>query len=466
MKKDRPIKALTYFTGFFVISAALLLSVFFLLTALGLLNPRQEKLIVRTPNISKTYDGAPLEGTPPEITYGQLRDGHILEVLEVARHTQVGVYENAPQFRIMDESGADVTKQYAIEAHYGSFTVHPREIILYSPEKSKVYDSTPLTADAVILRGGSLVPGHTLEAEPGSSIILPGTEAIRPVYRILSETGEDVTDQYEICELLGKLTVTAIPITVATESAQKVYDGQSLSAKGWSHTAGQLLEGHTLEMAVTSQLKNVGTADNEGVGRVLDQDGKDVSNLYRFIYQFGTLEVQPIPLYIKTMSSQMVYNGTALSCPEWELTGGDLEPGAVIQMKDYPAQTNVGTVDNIIHFTVTDAQGKDISDRYHLQCTYGTLSIQPRPISIRTGSAEKVYDGLPLSCDSFEIIQGSLCENDRIQITGISITNVGYSQNYAVDCTVYRIAPDGTATDVSSCYRISIDFGILQITAN
>lgn len=466
MKQGKEVKVTSYVAGFFVIAAALLLTVFLILTMIGLIHPRQQRLTVYTPNISKTYDGTSLSGSQPTITYGQLHDGHTLEVLGLPQYSEVGEYENVPEIRILDETGADVTKQYDIDGDYGTITIQARNITVTCPDKIKVYDGQPVTADSVKISSGTLVLGHKLVPEEGNSILFPGTEPIDAAYRIVSETGADVTDQYAVNEQLGELTVLPIVLTLGTESAQKVYDGEELTEQTWTHIYGSLLEGHSIEMNVTASLSEIGSIPNEGTARVLDESGSDVSAVYNILYQFGTLEVQPIPLYISTGSAQKIYDGTELSCPEWELTKGDLEPGASIQVQDYTVVSKVGAVDNIITFAVLDADGRDITFRYSVVGDHGTLSVQPRAITVRTGSAQKAYDGTPLSCDTFEIIRGSLCENEQIEITGISITNVGYSENYVLDCTVYRVEDDGTITDVSACYRISFDFGLLRITVN
>lgn len=466
MKKSKELRVSTYIAGFFVIATSLLLTVFLILTMIGLVHPRQQKLVVHTPNISKSYDGVPLAGSEPAITFGQLHYGHRLEVTSIPQYSEVGEYENRPTVRIMDDTGADVTKQYSIDEDYGTLTIYPRGISVTCTGKVKVYDGQPLTADLIRLHGGDLVSGHELVVEEGTSILFPGTEPIDGAYRIVSETGVDVTDQYSVKEYLGDLTILPINLTLETESAHKIYDGEKLTAQKWNQVDGALLQGHSIAMDMTTSLSVVGSIPNEGTARVLDENGKDVTNIYNIQYRFGTLEVQGIPLYVRTESAGKIYDGTALSNPDWELTGGTLEPGATIQIQEKTNISTVGTVDNIINFKVLGADGKDITSRYSFECDYGTLTIQPRALTIRTGSAQKVYDGMPLSCDAFEIIRGSLCENEQIELVGTSITNVGYSENYVLDCTVYRVEADGTRTDVSACYRISFDYGLLRITMN
>lgn len=466
MKKGKELRALSYVAGIFAMASALLLVVFLILTLVGLIHPRQQPLTLHTPNIVKVYDGLSITGNQPEITYGELHDGHTLEILNLPQHSRVGQYENIPEYRILDETGADVTAQYEICGDFGVITIQARQLNIACEGDCKFYDGTPLTAAPISLTGGTLAPGDQLVTEEGNSILYPGSVPVEPSYRIVSKDGINVTDQYAVYEHLGNLTVLPRSITLGTDSAKKIYDGNALTAPGWKQVQGKLLDGHSVEMNVTSSHSEVGTAPNEGAARILDENGKDVSAFYDIQYQFGTLEIQPIPLYIRTGSARKIYDGTPMECPQWELTGGELPAGASIVPQSSTAVTQVGNVANEVQFAVLDENGKDITFRYHFVYDYGTLNIQPCAITVRTGSAQKAYDGTPLQCNDFELVKGDLCKNEYIEITGVSITNVGYSENYVLDCSVYRIDENGTKTDVSACYRISFEFGLLRITTN
>lgn len=466
MKKGKELRAASYVAGLGIIASALLLVVYLILTIVGAIHPRQQRLMLYTPDLSKVYDGISLSGSRPEIEYGQLHEGHTLEIIRVPQHSRVGQYENAPEYRIMDQTGADVTEQYDIQTDFGTITIQARQLAVLSMDKSKVYDGKPLTADPVTLIGGTLAPGHQLMTQEGNSILYPGTVPIEPAYQIISEDGIDVTDQYAVYAGESALTVRPRPLILGTGSAEKCYDGKDLTASDWTHLHGELLEGHCVQMEVTAVRNEVGIVPNEGVARVVDENGDDVSSLYDIQYEFGTLQVQPIPLYIRTGSARKVYDGKPLECPEWELTGGNLEPGASIVVQSATELALVGTVDNEVRLSVLDADGRDITARYRFICDYGTLDIQPRAITIRTGSAQKVYDGTPLQCQDFELIQGSLCEGEWIELLGVSIAEVGYSENFVLDCSVYKREADGVWSDLSACYRLTFEFGTLRITTD
>lgn len=464
-RPDKAVKAASYVAGICAISAAMLLVVFLALSMIGLIHPRTQHITLHTPSISKIYDGLPLQGSMPELRYGMLHPGHAIEVRHIPTYTQVGEHENAPQVVIVDETGADVTAQYEINRDFGTMTVSARPIMLSSLSKSKVYDGELLTADDAVLTGGALVEGHTLITEGGNTVLLPGEEPVQAVYRIVSEDGSDVTGQYEVQENFGKLRVFPIDITVTTETAKKAYDGKPLTACGWEHIGGTLLPGHTIDMQMMASLNDVGTIPNEGKAVITDTNGTDVGEIYHIDYRFGSLEIEPIPLRITTKSAQKIYDGTPLVCEDWTLTAGKLEQGAVLSVREYAVQQGVGSIDNAIGFQVIDETGRDITYHYDMVCDYGTLSVQPRAITIRTDSAQKVYDGTPLNCNTFMIVNGSLCAGEQISIVCTSMTEVGYSDNYVLECSIYRQEGDNI-TEVTACYRIIFDFGTLKITAD
>ena len=462
---EKSLNTVSWVAGITAIAAAMLLVVLLLLSLAGRIHPRKTTIHLYTPDLSQVYDETMLTVSPPEIRGGGLHEGHVLSVLAQPEYSRVGEYPNAPEYVILDETGADVTDQYAIIEEFGTIRITPCKITLSSPASFKVYDGEPLTPSPVKLTAGRLVAGHTLEAGGGNELVMPGAETAAPQYRILDAGGRDVTDQYEINENFGTLTVHPIPLTLTTESQRKQYDGKPLTAGGWKHADGQLLEGHRLEMTVTAALTQVGAVENQGTARVVDAQGKDVTELYELVYQFGTLEVTGIPLYITTGSAKKEYDGKPLQSQEWTLTGGTLAAGETLHVRSAAVCESVGTVENRMEFAVTAADGTDVTDIYQIHLSCGNLTIQPRAITIRTGSAQKVYDGTPLSCESYTITAGSLCPGDTLSISYTSITEVGYSENFVIQCAIYRAEDGQSRREVTECYRISYDFGVLKITA-
>lgn len=344
--------------------------------------------------------------------------------------------------------------------------LHPRKTVIHlrTPDITHVYDETAVPVSQPELVGGTLLPGHVLQVKAQLRYTKVGAYVNKPEFAIIDDTGAEVTGLYEIIGEFGTLEITPIQLTVSTESAVKTYDGQPLTADQWQHLEGQLLEGHRVEMTVTGSLTQTGLVENRGTARVTDAQGIDVTELYEIEYSFGTLEVKGLPLYISTGSATKVYDSQPLENTQWTLTEGQLEEGATLELWDWTQHFTVGTVANIMKFRVVREDGTDITDGYRFELQPGNLQIQPRTLSIRTGNARKVYDGTPLVCDSYTITSGGLCPGDELEMTFVSITDVGYCPNYPIQYAIYRTV-DGQRMDVTVCYQLRIEYGQLKITA-
>lgn len=462
---NKAINAASYTAGICVIASAALLTVLLILSLLGLIHPRQTRITLHTGNITKTYDGSTVQGIAPTIYFGSLHEGHSLTLLRVPEHSEVGTYTNTPEYVILDDTGADVTNQYAITEDFGSIVIEPIQITLFTPDKSKQYDGEPLTASDIVV-WGELVPGESLIVYGVNSITLPGQEPIRPTYAILAQNGHNVTDNYVITERFGTLTVNPIPISISTDSVTAPYTGKSISAPGWEHKSGQLLQGHRIAVTNTTVLDDVGTIPNEATASILDESGTDVTHLYDIQFDFGQLWITPISLTITTESAEKIYDGTDLRCAKWEITDGKLPDDAQLTMTDSAVLNRVGTVYNAMQFRITDASSRDITYRYSIDYHYGSLTVQPRAITLKTGSAKKGFDGSPLQCNEFEVISGSLCGSDTIELICTTLTEPGYCDNSVISCTIYHVGENGLKTDVTACYRITYEYGSLQITTD
>jgi len=460
--KSRAVRSSSYVAGIFAIASAMLVAIMLILCAIGFLFPRTQKLVLSTETVSKLYDGEPISGGEISITYGELHPGHELVIISECNYTNVGEYENSPAYKIVDPSGADVTDRYSIVDDFGSIIIEGRSITVFSPSKVKQYDGTPLTSDKIIMTGGALAEGHTFYADHTTSITYPGEQEILPSYFILDANGTDVTEHYGIISNIGTLTVLPRLVKLSTSSAEKPYDGTSLSSSGWKHESGTLLAGHKLTAKCITEVNDVGTFYNEADVWIHDAEGNDVSELYSVEFHYGQLTITPMPLYIRSGTASKEYDGTPLSCSDWSISSGKIGANETLTLLDSTEITSVGSVANEMLFSVTDKDGKDVTHRYKITVMNGILNLTPRSITIRTGSAKKVYDGTPLVCNEYEIIKGSLVEGEQLDLALTSIVNIGYTQNYVVDYSIRRTA--GALRDVSQNYRISYDYGTLTVT--
>ncbi len=103
-------------------------------------------------------------------------------------------------------------------------------------------------------------------------------------------------------------------------------------------------------------------------------------------------------------SASKLYDGTPLSRPSNVIVRG-LPLGCSVKVSSKGSITNVGTADNVIdEYHIFNSSGQEITGHFKsIKPVKGVLRVDPAPITVWTGSAEKVYDGEPLTCGDAEI---------------------------------------------------------------
>ena len=366
------------------------------------LSPREAAFVRRPLSVTakggeKVYDGTPLSVQEYEITEGSVAEGQRLQVDFSASVTDVGSAANDPVFSVTNENGEDVTRYYDVQWQIGTLTVTPRPLTFYTHNAERVYDGTPLTAHTYAITEGSVAEGQRLQIDFSASVTDVGSLPNAAEYAIFDAAGRDVTQNYSLSVQIGTLTVIPRPLTVATESGQKVYDGTSLSAHEYTVTAGSVAEGQRLEVDFLVTLLDAMTVENDVLVTVFGADGRDVTHNYALTLERGTVSVLPRPLTVATGSGQKVYDGTPLSVHEYTVTEGSVAEGQRLDVAFLITLLDVMTVENNVLVTVFGADGRDVTYNYALTLEKGTVSVQPRPLTVETESKQKVYDGTSLS---------------------------------------------------------------------
>ena len=438
----------------------------------GKLTVLPRKLELKSGDGSKVYDGTELKIESATVADGTLAAGNELVYTYVGGITKWGEAENVFSARVIDSKKRDVTANYAITYSYGKLTVTKRKISVTTQSAEKQYDGTPLTADGCDVSEGSLADGHEIELNTTGTITAVGVAANTFEINIRDAKGETVTENYEITPVRGTLTVTKRKISIATESAEKQYDGTPLTAGGGSVTDGSLADGHNIVLTVTGTITDIGSTGNTFDAAVINADGRDVTRNYEITSVRGTLTVTKRILTIVTASAKKQYDGTSLVNRNYTVTQGSLLAGHVISLSSVSSRTDAGIADNLFEISVMDV-GADASEYYEIRQETGVLEVVPAIIIVQTKSASKVYDGSALTSDSWRV---RMPDRDTVYSTGgqsiglykddlITValfgtqTIAGSSDN---DCVFRGITRNGE--DVSKNYEIRYSLGILTVT--
>lgn len=281
-------------------------------------------------------------------------------------------------------------------------------------------------------------------------------------YRVINADGTDVTDAYNITETGAGITVIEREITVTVVSGEKEYDGLPEKNMSYEITEGSLAEGDSINIKLSETLADAGsyTVIPEAHS-IIDGTGEDITYKYNIAFKYGTFTVHPRPLNFVTGGGEKLYDGTPIVNSEWEHTGGSLLQGHILQAETVGSRQTVGQSPNTLRVTVTEENGRDVTNNYRMLVEEGVLEILPIVLNFSTESAEKVYDGIPLTAGGYEHTGGELLLGHRmVCYTTGKQTDVGKSNN---TLSVTILDEDGAiVTEVG--YKIVTDHGILSVT--
>lgn len=474
--------------GILVIAVAASLGTALALYATGSMktDPIELEFKLKEPQEPKIYDGTPLElsrvnfdnpaESDIELSKGSLASGHSIKVEFIGSQTNVGTSMSDANIKIYDENGFNVTNEYSIKVTGAPLKVVQRTISVELPAQKVVYNgSKVLFSDYKIAESsqGGLCNGHRIYGSTDASVMNVGdtiSEDLTPL--IFDTAGNDVTANYKIEEFNYKgIEVVPREITVRPVSYEKVYDGEETVANEIEFVDGSLVEGQTAEFIINddynNKLKDVGELDTTitslQIFETVGGEKVDVTANYAFNLDeySGFIKITPRPLTVTAKSAMFVYNGEEQSIKDdtqAESVDG-LAVGEELYSVSYVSSlTDVGTVENVIGEVVL----KGSSDNYEITTVNGTLEITPREVTFKTNSAEKFYDGDPLTEDRSECTTAK--EGHEIRLPeGVGLPEITAVGEISNAYTIEIIDKDNGGEDVTSNYAITYDYGTLTV---
>ena len=430
------------------------------------LSIRPRRLTVTVEDASKVYDDTALSFDGYEISGGSLLEGDNL--VAVFRDTLIdaGTKTNTPELRVYNSLGQNVTGLYDITVKSGKLTVEKRSLVVQAGSSSFVYSGQPQSFSQYFIDESTpLVAGHHLEVDNLTTLRDCGTVENAMTFKVRNRNGGDESHNYSVFVKAGTLTVTPRPVTIHTDSGSLVYDGTDQS---YPYV--------TVENGVGDEYRAVGAATRRDVGTSTNRlqvefwrDGKNITSNYTINgYTYGTLEITPRPLTVKLNNSEKIYDGTPLKAGGFTVSPSPftLPKGHTLTLQAKGEVTFGSSPHRYVEGSarVTDETGKDVTHNYNISVADGTLTVNPRPLTVSSNGNVKVYDGKPLVQNAWTIASGSLLPTHTLSVTltGVSITDAGTAVN-TFDREKTRIFDKYTREDVSQYYEVTYSEGILEI---
>lgn len=391
---------------------------------LGTLTVYRAALTVTTGSAEKEYDGRPLTNSTASLS--GLVNGETASVTATGSITDPGSARNTYSIQWGSANGGN----YAVYENLGTLTVtEPKSTVtLTAASAEKTYDGTPLTAGTVTAEG--LPSGYKVRASvSGSQTDAGSSENSITSYTILDENNNDVTGKFtKVVMKSGTLTVNPLPVEFDLgfhgDSIVDPDTGEEIGEEDVAMTYdGHLIFPDSIRASIdgadekTDPVKSEADEETEsdyffvfelpgGAELVLEGKGyKDAGSWtfepernfragnednYEITYVYNSLEIQPAELTI-TASASKEFDGVALDGAEVVKVDG-LVGGDMITVTATGTITDAGTAEN----PYTIDWGETRSENYTVTAEPGVLEVTPVAVTIKTGSADRVYNGAPL----------------------------------------------------------------------
>ena len=421
-------------------------------------------------NETHVYDGKEHEasgynysynGKPNEITISP-------NVLAIARRTDVGTtYMGLTKDSFtVTSANYDVTIKEVIDGYVTITPVTDKvtvtvtengDIVTYDGNEHSVKGYKSMTADNALYD-----VTKSVKATETAAWTAKGTNAGEYPVGIAAGDFENINENFTNVAFVivdGVLKINPITentITITANSASKTYDGTPLTNNGFTFTEGVLVDGDVLTAVVEGSATNVGDEGKNVVKSYKVMRGDvDVTGNYTFGNSIdGKLTINKRTVTLTSETASKEYDGTPLTRPDVTVTGDGFVAGEVTDVKATGSVTFVheGDVTNAITYT----EGANFKEtNYNISKEEGKLFITKRTgegktITVTAANGEKVYDGAPLTNNSFTHA-GVLVEGDELTaVVEGSQTDVGVGDNVVTSYVVMR-----GETDVTTSYTFT-----------
>lgn len=173
-----------------------------------------------------------------------------------------------------------------------------------------------------------------------------------------------------------------------------------------------------------------------------------------------TFRILPLPLQVRIEQSSLVFGDTPTFLADPTKYGDQIFCDGFTYADLAAATTAVSPDVNKIR--ILDLSGNDVTFAYDLRPLAIMVTFQKRPLELLVESQSKLYDGMALTYEHYQILRGSLGAGDTINalFTGAQ-TEVGSSENTSSFAILH--VQDGSAIDVTGQYDLTITPGTLTV---
>lgn len=424
----------------------------------------------------KVYDGAPL--TQPAFTAEGLVNGDTAEKISLSMTAESTITNVGSVSNVIDRT----TVQYdggALPAYY-TLTLQPGTLTVTQAEEAVV--EVRGGTDTVVYNGSEqFVEGWVIESNPADAIVTlkegkraraAGTDVNTYYMGLTAEDFTAVSPNYKTVTVRytdGWLKITPITdevtVTITGNTDTVVYNGTEQSVTGYTTDVGEKAIDVTLNQSGKDTAKgtNVGkymmgltvadftvTSGNYSNIRVVVVDGwLEITSAS--VEQYATLTPQDVSKY---------YDGTPLAAGT--ATAADSNGGELLVEYSVDGETWVTDPAGITALNVSDSKTLQVraSGSNYAGYLTGTqkVTINRRPVTLTSATAEKVYDGTPLTDGTVTVSEMGFAQGEGADY---SVTGSQLHKGFSANAFTYTLHEN----TLEENYLIKTVPGTLTVTA-
>ncbi|MBQ0015594.1 MAG: T9SS type A sorting domain-containing protein [Bacteroidales bacterium] len=390
------------------------------------------------------------------------------------RATMVGTYPLVVNNSVVTLNCDDRYENVELRFEEGSLTIKPAELVLRALDAEHEYDALPFTSVAYEVVSGLQAHDSVARIETDGYIINKGSvQNSITHYEVLRRgDGQFMTNNYSVTVLPGTLTVkpnmAPVVIKVAGNRDTVVYDGEAHILSGFTiqNPSAELYRIDTsLQIVRNDSIKRTDAGSYSlGIDASWFNNKNENFGNVQFDISDAMLTILPykgMVINVRGRSASVGYDAQTHEVHGYELTSNNpfFDASKVVFAGDSTiSKINAGTYSMGLKssdFSYADAN----FDQVVFNVVDGQLAISRATLAITANSAEKVYDGSPLTDNGYEV--NAVVGNDRISSINVlgTQTTVGSSINYLSDAVIMRGSEIVTAN-----YDISYVPGMLTVS--
>ena len=395
----------------------------------GTLTISKREVTLTSATDSKMYNGIPLTNHNVTVSGDGFVGGEGASYTFTGSQLDVGSSKNTFDYELNANTKA---KNYEITKEYGDLAVTAvsTQIVITANSKTEVYSGQAVT-DSSYTYTGKLAEGDKLEVEVvGSQTDKGSSDNVVKSYKVTRD-GVDVTNNYTFgASQKGTLTVTPRPVTLTSGGGEKEYDGTPLTNSTVTVGGSGFVAGEGATYNVTGSQTDKGSSKNWFTYTLTE--GTKADN-YTITQEYGELVVtkNTSVINITAKSANKTYDGQALTETRYDFTQNILAEGDVLTAVVEGSQTDAGSSANVVKSYRVMRGNVDVTDFYTFgEIENGTLTVTERKVTLTSKSADKPYDGTPLTRPDVIVSGEGFVDGEVSDIKAIgTITNKGSVPN-------------------------------------